>query len=181
MYAYMYIRCQNITKLSKSDDTFYWIIIIKRSNDSFSDLKWLRNLGAGPWAGTEGHETAKVGTGLNQFTIKHDISQNSVHINGVVQQFTVVRGGWLPPSFQFNMLCNFRRYRVRCPGLYIAMASCFFNQYIVRTCYVMYMYITIYSYIHLNNIYHRINHIQIKSMNLISKCTTHRITPLPKA
>ena len=109
--------------LSKSDDAFYWIIIIKRSNNSFSDLKWLRDLGGGPWTGTEGHETAKVGTGLNQFTIKHDISQNSVHINGVVQQFTVVRGGRLPPSFQFNMLCNFRRYKVRCPGLYITYSG----------------------------------------------------------
>lgn len=55
---------------------------------------------------TQRHETAKVCAGLDQLAVKHDISQNSVHIDRVVQQLAVIRRGRFPPAFQFYMFCK---------------------------------------------------------------------------
>lgn len=69
-------------------------------------LEWFWYMGTRSTACTECHETAKVCAGLDKLAIKHDISQNSVHIDRVVQQLAVIRRGRFPPSFQFYMFCK---------------------------------------------------------------------------
>lgn len=63
-------------------------------------------MGTGTTASTERHKTAKVCAGLDQLAVKHDISQNSVHIDRVVQQLAVIGRGRFPPAFQFYMFCK---------------------------------------------------------------------------
>lgn len=63
-------------------------------------------MGTRSTARTQRHKTAKVCAGLDKLAVKHDISQNSVHIDRVVQQLAVIRRGRFPPTFQFYMFCK---------------------------------------------------------------------------
>lgn len=78
----------------KSDLTVYWY------------LEWFWYVGTRSTACTECHETAKVCAGLDKLAVKHDISQNSVHIDCVIQQLAVIRRGRFSSTFQFNMFCK---------------------------------------------------------------------------